>query len=168
MDFSFWNLVVCLLCLLEYLPIYNFLTSTHGKKIVFVLFIYIIRTISINKSNFRKVIHPIIPKMHSELFNKFFSEPILFNFNFVTLFMFLIWFGNLIYIYIYIYIYKLATIVEGNPKAPFSIATAPRCTGGRYSFPGLLYFTLDPYLTMLSVKQGGIKYYFSSLWYDST
>ena len=30
---------------------------------------------------------------------------------------------------------KLATIVEGNPKAPFSIATTPRCTGGRYYFP---------------------------------
>ena len=62
----------------------------------------------------------------------------------------------------------LATIVEGNPKAPFSIATTPRCRGGRYSFPGLLYFTLDPYLIMLSVKQGGIKYHFLSLWYDST
>ena len=62
---------------------------------------------------------------------------------------------------------KLATIVEGNPKAPFSIATTPMCRGGRYSFPGLLYFTLDPYLIMLSVKQGGIKYHFLSLWYDS-
>ena len=29
----------------------------------------------------------------------------------------------------------LATIVEGDPKAPFSIATTPRCRGGRYSFP---------------------------------
>ena len=36
---------------------------------------------------------------------------------------------------------KLATIVEGNPKAPFSIATTPMCRGGRYSFPGLLFFT---------------------------
>ena len=63
---------------------------------------------------------------------------------------------------------KLATIVKGNPKAPFSIATTPRCRGGRYSFPGLLYFTLDPHLIMLSVKQGGIKYHFLSLWYDST
>ena len=42
------------------------------------------------------------------------------------------------------------------------------CRGGRYSFPGLLYFTLDPYLIMLSVKQGGIKYHFLSLWYDPT
>ena len=46
---------------------------------------------------------------------------------------------------------KLATIVEGDPKAPFSIATP---------FPGLLHFTLEPYLIMLSVKQGGIKYHF--------
>ena len=38
--------------------------------------------------------------------------------------------------YIDIYIYsRLATIVEGDPKAPFSIATTPRCRGGRYSFP---------------------------------
>ena len=63
---------------------------------------------------------------------------------------------------------KLATIVEGNPKAPFSIATTPRCRGGRYSFPGLPYFTLDPYFIMLSVKQGGIKYHFLSHRYDST
>ena len=65
-------------------------------------------------------------------------------------------------------IVKLSTIVEGNLKAPFSIATTPMCRGGRYSFPGLLYFTFDPYLIMLSVKQGGIKYHFLSLWYDST
>ena len=68
----------------------------------------------------------------------------------------------------HIYKKKLATIVEGNPKALFSIATTPMCRGGRYSFPGLLYFTLDPYLIMLSAKQGGIKYHFLSLWYDST
>ena len=63
---------------------------------------------------------------------------------------------------------KLASVVEGDPKAPFSIATTTRCTGGRYFFPGLLHFTLDTYLIMLSVKQGSIKYHFSSLWYDST
>ena len=27
------------------------------------------------------------------------------------------------------------TVVEGNLKAPFSIATTPRCRGGYYSFP---------------------------------
>ena len=40
---------------------------------------------------------------------------------------------------------KLATIVEGDQKAPFSIATTTRCRGGHYYFPGLLHFTLDTY-----------------------
>ena len=30
---------------------------------------------------------------------------------------------------------KLATIVEGHPKAPFSIATTPKCREECYSFP---------------------------------
>ena len=38
---------------------------------------------------------------------------------------------------------------------------------GATPFPGLLHFTLDPYLIMLSVKQRGIKYHFLSFWYDS-
>ena len=33
---------------------------------------------------------------------------------------------------------QLATVVEGNPNAPFSIATTPRCRGGRYSFPWIV------------------------------
>ena len=63
---------------------------------------------------------------------------------------------------------KLATIVEGDPKANFSIATTPRCRGGCYFFPWIAPLYLDPYLIMLSVKQGRIKYHFLSLWYDST
>ena len=39
-----------------------------------------------------------------------------------------------------IFTYKLVTIVEGNLKAPFSIATTPRCRGGRYSFPGTVLY----------------------------
>ena len=39
---------------------------------------------------------------------------------------------------------------------------------GATPFLGLLYFTPDTYLIMLSVKQGGIKYDFLSHWYDST
>ena len=35
---------------------------------------------------------------------------------------------------------KLATIVEGDPKAPFSIATTPRCRGGHYSIPIYSYW----------------------------
>ena len=42
---------------------------------------------------------------------------------------------------------KSATLVEGDPKAPFSIATTPRCRGGCYSFPwiALLYPCSTPY-----------------------
>ena len=42
---------------------------------------------------------------------------------------------------------KEVTIVEGDPKAPFSIATTPRCRGGRYSIPWIapLYPWTVPY-----------------------
>ena len=33
---------------------------------------------------------------------------------------------------------KLANIVEGDPNAPFSIATTQRCRGGLYSFPWIV------------------------------
>ena len=33
---------------------------------------------------------------------------------------------------------KFVTKVDGDPKAPFSIATTPRCRGGRYSFPWIV------------------------------
>ena len=45
------------------------------------------------------------------------------------------------------------TIVEGNPKALFSIGK------GATPFPGLHNFILETYLIMLSVKQGVIKYH---------
>ena len=51
--------------------------------------------------------------------------------------------------------YKLAAVVEGNLKAPFSIATTERSRGRCYSIPWIAPFTLDLYLIMLSVKQGG-------------
>ena len=62
---------------------------------------------------------------------------------------------------------KLATTVEGDSKAPFSLATTSRCRGRSYSFPSIALFTRNPYLTMVSVKQVGIKYHFLSLWYES-
>ena len=42
---------------------------------------------------------------------------------------------------------KLTTIVEGDLKAPFSIATTPRCRGGHYSIPWIasLYSWSLPY-----------------------
>ena len=48
---------------------------------------------------------------------------------------------------IFIHIVLLATVVEGDQKAPFSIATTQRCRGGRYSFPWVapLYPTYIPY-----------------------
>ena len=58
------------------------------------------------------------------------------------------------------------TGVEGDQKAPFSKATTSRCRGGYYFFPWI--FPLNTYLVLLSVKQGGIKYHFESLWYDAT
>ena len=39
------------------------------------------------------------------------------------------------FIYIYISKQKLATVVQGDPKAPFSIATTPTYWGEHYSFP---------------------------------
>ena len=36
---------------------------------------------------------------------------------------------------LYVYIYKLANVVEGDLKAPFSIATTPRSKSGRHSIP---------------------------------
>ena len=61
---------------------------------------------------------------------------------------------------------KLATVVEGNLKAPFSIATTQKCKGWRYSFPWVA--SLYPYLIILSVKQGSVKYNFfvSLVWLD--
>ena len=63
---------------------------------------------------------------------------------------------------LYVYKVKLVTVVEGDPKAPF---TTPRCSS---LFSGLTHFTLDPYVIMLRVKQERIKYNFMSLWYDLT
>ena len=54
----------------------------------------------------------------------------------------------------------LVTVVKSNPKAPLSIASALRCRGGGYSFLRIVPLTFDPYLTMPSVKQGGINYHF--------
>ena len=60
------------------------------------------------------------------------------------------------------------TMWNHDLKAPFSIAPTPRCWEGPTPFPWLFHFTLDPYLKMLTVKQGDIIYHFLSLWYDST
>ena len=74
-----------------------------------------------------------------------------------------------IYIYIYIYIYiKLPALIEGDPKALFSIATTPKCREGCYSFPWIAPLHLWSVPKMLSVEESSIKYHFLSLWYDRT
>ena len=78
------------------------------------------------------------------------------------------WF-NPIYIYIYIYKSKVGDHSRGWPEGSLFDSLLHQGVGeGATPFPGLLHFTLDPYLIMLSVKQRGIKYHFLSLWYDST
>ena len=49
-------------------------------------------------------------------------------------------------VWVSIYV-KLVTVVEGDLKAPFSIATTPRCRGGRYAFAWIapLYSWYVPY-----------------------
>ena len=61
---------------------------------------------------------------------------------------------------------RLTTLVEGDPKAPFSKATTPRYRGGRYSIPWIapLYPWSLPYKTECKAR----RHQFLSLWYDST
>ena len=65
-------------------------------------------------------------------------------------------------IYIYIYI-LLVTLVEVDSKLLHR--GIEECAT---LFLGLLHFTLDPHLIVLSAKQGDIKYHFLNLWFDST
>ena len=44
-------------------------------------------------------------------------------------------FDIFVQIILYLSSFKLATVVEGDPKAHFTIATTPRCRRGRYSIP---------------------------------
>ena len=43
-------------------------------------------------------------------------------------------------IYIKVKVNLAPHLIEGDPKAPFSIATTPRSRGGRYSFPWITPF----------------------------
>ena len=65
------------------------------------------------------------------------------------------------FIYIYIYIeVRWPILVEGHPKAIFSLVITLRSRVEHYSFSRISSLTLDFYLIMLSVKQGDIKYHF--------
>ena len=61
------------------------------------------------------------------------------------------------------YFMSLPTVVESDPKAPFSIATTPRSRGGDYLFPSIAPLTLEQlYLIMLSVKKESSTFFFFS------
>ena len=78
-------------------------------------------------------------------------------------------FTNIFIIISYLKVSKVGDLSRGWPKGSlFDSYYTKMLGGGATPFPGLLHFTLDHYLVMLSVKQGGIKTDFLSLWYDST
>ena len=54
-----------------------------------------------------------------------------------------------LYIYIYIVGSSWPTVVDCDPKAPFSIASTPRCCGGYYSFSWFAPLTLNLYHKMM-------------------
>ena len=64
------------------------------------------------------------------------------------------------YIYIYIYICKKAGRLQ--LRLPFYLVLHQDVGEGASPFPGLLHFTLDPYIIMPSAKERGIKYHFLS------
>ena len=57
---------------------------------------------------------------------------------------------------------KLATFIDGDLKAPFSIATTLRCRGGRYSIPriALLYPWSIPYNCWVLSKEASSAIFF--------
>ena len=62
----------------------------------------------------------------------------------------------------------MATVVEGDQKAPFLIATTPRCRGGRYSFPWIasLYPWSFTYIAECWARRYQVP--FLKFWYDAT
>ena len=57
------------------------------------------------------------------------------------------------------YIKRLATIVEGDPKTPFSIATTPRCREGATPFPGNDIILYDKYHIEKREKKVKLNFY---------
>ena len=62
----------------------------------------------------------------------------------------------------------LATVVEGDQKAPFSIATTPRCRVEGYSFSWIapLYLRYVPYIAECWARRYQVP--FLKFWYDVT
>ena len=62
----------------------------------------------------------------------------------------------------------MATIVKSDQKAPFSIATAPRCRGEHYSFPWIapLYSWYVPYIAKYQARRYQVPFFKSLVWLD--
>ena len=63
---------------------------------------------------------------------------------------------------------KLAALVEGDPKAPFSIATTPRYRRGLYFFPWIapLYPWSLPYNAECKARWYQVPFFESLVWLD--
>ena len=59
-------------------------------------------------------------------------------------------------------------VVEGDLKAPFSVATTLKCRGGHYSFPWIapLYPWYVPYNAECSARQYQVPFFKSLVWLD--
>ena len=62
----------------------------------------------------------------------------------------------------------LTTVVEGDQKASFSIATTPRCRGGRYSFHWIatLYPWYVPFIAECKARRYQVPFLKSLVWRD--
>ena len=62
----------------------------------------------------------------------------------------------------------MAIVVEGDQKAPISIATTPRCRGGRYSFPWIasLYPRYVPYIAECKARRYQVSFLKCLVWLD--
>ena len=56
---------------------------------------------------------------------------------------------------------KLVTVVDGDQKAPFSIATTPRCSRGFYSFPWIapLYPRYEPHIVVCKARRYQVPFF---------
>ena len=53
-------------------------------------------------------------------------------------------------------------VIEGNPKAAFSIATTPKSNGRCFFLLWIALLTLERFRLKVTLTQGSIKYYFKS------
>ena len=63
---------------------------------------------------------------------------------------------------------KLATLVEGDQKAPFSIAPTPKCREGHYLIPRIapIYPWSSPYNVECLARQHQVPFFESLVWLD--